>query len=83
MKVKGSVVITLNSGEKALILIAKNKSEQEKLYHHLSIDAYQFKNEISEEAPKIAYISAGYKSETNEIIWEDNYIPIPKWYDKN
>lgn len=83
MKVKGTLVITLKSGEKALILLAENKSEQEKLYHHLSVDAYKFKNEISEEAPGIDYISAGFRGEGDQIIWEDNYIPVPKWYDKN
>lgn len=83
MKVMATLVITLKSGEKVLILLAENKIEQEKLYHHLSIDAYKFKHEIAEEAPKIDYISAGYKGEDNEIIWEDNYIPVPKWFDKN
>lgn len=47
MKFKGSMLITLKSGQKALILLAENKSEQVKLYHHLSIDPYKYKNEIS------------------------------------
>lgn len=83
MKVKGSMLITLKSGQKALILLAENKSEQEKLYHRLSIDAYKFKHEIAEAAPEIEYISAGYKTDNNEIIWEDNYIPVPNWYREN
>jgi hypothetical protein len=33
----------LKTGENALILLAENKSEQEKLYHHLVVDAYRFK----------------------------------------
>ncbi|KQS40577.1 hypothetical protein [Pedobacter sp. Leaf194] len=83
MKVKGTLVITLETGEKALILLAENKSEQEKLYHYLSVDAYKFKSEISEEAPRIDFISAGYNDDDDQIIWEDNYIPVPKWYEKN
>ncbi|WP_316830184.1 hypothetical protein [Pedobacter aquatilis] len=83
MKVKGTLIITLKSGEKALILLAENQTEQQKLYHHLSVDAYRFKSEISEEIPKIDYISAGYRDHNSQIVWEDNYIPVPKWYDKN
>lgn len=83
MRVKGTVVITLKTGEKALILLTENKIEQTKLYHHLAIDAYQFKAELSEEEPNIKYISAGFKSDDDEIIWDDDYIAVPKWYDKN
>ncbi|WP_316737464.1 hypothetical protein [Pedobacter aquatilis] len=83
MRIKGTVVITLKTGEKALILLTENETEQSKLYHHLAIDAYQFKNELSEEEPNIKYISTGYKTDNNEIIWDDNYIAVPNWYDKN
>ncbi|WP_231459769.1 hypothetical protein [Pedobacter sp. Leaf132] len=83
MRIKGTVVITLKSGEKALILLTESKAEQFKLYQHLATDAYQFKNELSEEEPEIKYISSGFKTDENEIIWDDNYIAVPNWYDKN
>ncbi|WP_293789925.1 hypothetical protein [uncultured Pedobacter sp.] len=83
MRVKGTFIHTLKTGENALILLAENKSEQEKLYHYLAIDAYRFKKEIAEEAPHIELISAGYKNEQGKIIWDEEYIPLPKWYDHN
>jgi len=83
MKVKGAFIYTLNTGENALILLADNEIEQDKLYQYLAIDAYQFKKEIVEEEPRIVLISAGYKNENNEIIWNREYIPVPKWYDEN
>lgn len=83
MKVKGTFIYTLKTGENALILLTESKIEQDKLYHHLTVDAYQFKKEIVEEEPRIELISAGYKNEKDEIIWNLKYIPVPKWYDLN
>ncbi|KQM72684.1 hypothetical protein ASE74_22705 [Pedobacter sp. Leaf216] len=83
MKVKGAFVYPLETGEKALILLAESKTDQDKLYHYLTIDAYKFKREIAEEEPNIGWISAGYKNEHNEITWNQEYIPVPKWYDLN
>jgi len=83
MKVKDTFIYTLNTGENALILLTESKIEQDKLYHHLTIDAYRFKKEIVEEEPRIEVISAGYKNEKDEIIWNSEYIPVPKWYDLN
>lgn len=70
-------------GEKALILLTKNQESQELLYQSLSVDAYQFKKEVAENIEGLAYISTGYKNEKNEIIWDDNYIAVPKWYENN
>ncbi len=33
--------------------------------------------------PRIELISTGYKNENNEIIWNREYMPVPKWYDLN
>ncbi|WP_431295185.1 hypothetical protein [Pedobacter sp. P26] len=46
MKVKGAFIHTLKTGESALILLADNKIEQDKLYQHLAVDAYQFKKKL-------------------------------------
>jgi hypothetical protein len=83
MSVKGTFIYTLKTGENALILLAENKAEQEKLYHYLAVDAYRFKKEIVEEEPRIELISAGYRNEQGEILWSEEYIPVPKWYDLN
>jgi len=83
MRIKGTFIYTLKTGENALILLAENKSEQEKLYHHLTVDAYRFKKEIVEEEPRIELISAGYRNEQGRIFWNEEYIPVPKWYDLN
>ncbi|RZL45557.1 MAG: hypothetical protein EOP00_17205 [Pedobacter sp.] len=82
MRIEGTMVITLETGEKALLLLAKNKIEQDELYQHLSVDAYKFKKEVSEEEPEIKFISAGFRNE-DEVFWNENYIPVPKWYDMN
>ncbi|MBC6110486.1 hypothetical protein ACFOG5_05045 [Pedobacter fastidiosus] len=83
MKVKETMIFTLKNGEKALILLAENEEEQEKLYHHLTVDAYKFKNEIAETEPRIDYISSGYRNEKDEVTWNNDYIPVPKWFEKN
>lgn len=83
MRVKGTFIYTLKTGENALILLAENKIEQQKLYHYLTIDAYRFKKEIAEEEPRIELISAGYRNEKGEIFWSEEYIPVLKWYDNN
>ncbi|MGN8054914.1 hypothetical protein ACTJKN_01495 [Pedobacter sp. 22163] len=83
MRIKGSFIYTLKTGENALILLAENKIDQEKLYHYLTVDAYRFKKEIVQEEPGIKLISAGYKNEKDEVIWNHEYIPVPKWYDLN
>jgi len=82
MRVTGTMVITLETGEKVLLLLAEDKIEQEELYQYLSVDAYKFKKEVSEEEPGIAFISAGFKID-DEVFWNDNYIPVPRWYDMN
>ncbi|WP_316799556.1 hypothetical protein [Pedobacter frigidisoli] len=43
MRVKGTIIHKLGTGEHVLILLAENKTEQQKLYHYLTIDAMQFK----------------------------------------
>jgi hypothetical protein len=83
MRIKGSFIYTLKTGENALILLTENKIEQEKLYHYLMVDAYRFKKEIVQEEPGIELISAGYKNEKDELTWNHEYIPVPKWYDQN
>lgn len=83
MKVKGTSVYTLKTGEHALILVTENEEEQIKLYHYLSIDAYRFKKEVAEDHPAIEYISVGYVNNDNELVWNKKYIPVPKWYDMN
>ncbi|WP_316825067.1 hypothetical protein [Pedobacter miscanthi] len=83
MKVKGTFIHKLKTGENALILLTGSKTEQEKLYHHLTVDAYQFKKDIVAEEPRIALISAGYKDENDEVTWNEDYIPVPKWYEQN
>ena len=83
MRVKGTFIHQLKTGENALILLTENKIDQDKLYHYLTIDAYQFKKEIVEEEPRIELISAGYKNENDEITWNQEYIPVPKWYELN
>ena len=83
MIVRGNMILTLKTGQKVLILLAENASEQEQLYHKLAVDAYSFKEQISIEIPGIELISAGYKTNDNELIWNDEYIPIPKWYNQN
>ncbi|TCD12144.1 hypothetical protein EZ449_03770 [Pedobacter frigidisoli] len=83
MKVKGTFIHTLKTGEKALILLTDNEEEQEKLFHYLSIDAYQFKKEIVEKEPRIELISAGYTDNEGKVVWNENYIPIPKWFEMN
>jgi hypothetical protein len=83
MKVKGTFIYTLKTGENALILLTESKIDQDKLYHYLMVDAYQFKKEIVQEEPRIELISAGYKNENDEVIWNHEYIPVPKWYDLN
>jgi len=83
MILNGSMILTLKTGEKVLILLADNPVAQEELYHQLVVDAYYFKQEISTEIPDIELISAGYKTSDNELVWNDDYIPIPKWYSKN
>lgn len=83
MIVKGNMILTLKTGQKALILLADNPSAQEELYHQLVVDAYHFKREVSTEIPDIELISAGYKTSDNQLVWNDDYIPIPKWYSQN
>lgn len=83
MNVKGTFIHRLKTGENVLILLTESKTEQDKLYHHLTVDAYQFKKEIVAEEPRIELISAGYKDENNEITWNQQYIPVPKWYELN
>jgi hypothetical protein len=83
MRVKGTFIYTLKTGENALILLTESKIDQDKLYHYLTVDAYQFKKEIVQEEPRIELISAGYKDENDEVIWNHEYIPVPKWYDLN
>jgi hypothetical protein len=83
MRIKGSFIYTLKTGENALILLTENKIDQDKLYHYLTVDAYRFKKEIVQEEPRIELISAGYKNENDEVIWNNEYIPVPKWYDLN
>jgi hypothetical protein len=83
MIVKGNMILTLKTGQKVLILLADNPSAQEELYHQLVVDAYHFKREVSTEIPDIELISAGYKTSDNQLVWNDDYIPIPKWYSQN
>ncbi|QPH40186.1 hypothetical protein [Pedobacter endophyticus] len=83
MKITGTHIRTLNTGDKVLILLAENKEEQKKLHHYLLIDAYQFKQDVAEDIPKVDFISAGYKDEDDKIIYDRNLIEIPKWFEKN
>jgi len=83
MKVKGTVIITMPGGAKALILLATALEDLDRLHHYLTIDAYRFKKEVSESIPGIEFISAGFKNNKGEFIWNDDYIPIPKWYENN
>lgn len=83
MKIKGSMIMNAPTGGKALVLLTEDKTTFDKLYHKLSIDAYQFKKEIAENIKDIKYITAGYKTDKNEVIWNDDYIPVPRWYELN
>lgn len=83
MRIKGTFIHQLKTGENALILLAASKTEQDKLYQHLAVDPYQFKKELVEEEPRIELISAGYKNKNNEVTWNEEYIPVPKWYEQN
>lgn len=83
MKVKGTIIFSLATGERVLVLLAQSRSELNSLYHYLCIDAYQFKKDVSENLMDITYISAGFKDENGELQWNDEYIPVPKWYEKN
>lgn len=83
MKVTGVIVISVAEGEKVLVLLAPSRSELDQLYNKLRIDAYQFKKEVSEHHADIKFISAGFKDENGEFQWNDEYIPVPKWYENN
>lgn len=83
MKVKGTIIHKLGTGEHVLILLAENKAEQQKLYHYLTIDAMQFKQEIATEAPKLDFITAGFKNTDGKVIFNEDYIEMPKWFDLN
>lgn len=77
------MIIMTPGGEKVLILLTKDRESQELLYQNLCVDAYQFKKEVAENIEGLAYISTGYKGDKNEIIWNDDYIAVPKWYENN
>lgn len=83
LKVKGTIIMSLPDGEKVIVLLAETMEDMDKLYHYLTIDAYRFKNEIAEHSPDIKSISAGYKNDNDEVFWNNEYIPLPKWYDNN
>ncbi|GGE41396.1 hypothetical protein EV200_101656 [Pedobacter psychrotolerans] len=83
MNVKDTMLITLPSGKKVIILLAIDKEAVEELYQYLKIDAFQFKKSIAENDSDVSYISAGYKNDSGEIFWEDDLIPIPRWYENN
>lgn len=83
MKVIGSVVVSLNNGDVVLIMLAKDKASEVKLYHYLSIDAFEFKKDLSENMPEVAYLSAGHRTEEGKLEWNKEYIELPKWYDLN
>ena len=83
MVVTGTMVISIAEGQKVLVLLAPSHSEIDELYHQIRIDAYQFKKEISKLHTDIKFISAGFKDEEDELHWNDDYIPLPKWYENN
>lgn len=83
MVVTGTIVISTTEGEKVLVLLARSAEELDQLYHQLRIDAYQFKKEVAKHHADIKFISAGFRDDKNELHWNDDYIPVPKWYENN
>lgn len=83
MSIKETIIVTLPTGELVVVLLARDAEEVKQLYHHLQIDAYQFKKSVAQETNGIEFISAGFKNDKGEIFWEDDLIPVPKWYEQN
>lgn len=83
MKVLGSELMSLHNGEVVLIILAINGADCERLYHRLTIDAYEFKKHVAEKIPEVSYLSVGIKNPGGKLEWNKNYIELPKWYDLN
>ncbi|WP_316809490.1 hypothetical protein [Pedobacter agri] len=83
MKVFGSELISLYSGEVVMIMLAHDEIDCERLYHYLTIDAYEFKKHLVEHHPEVNYLSVGFRNPNGKLDWNKNYIELPKWYDLN
>jgi|GEM_PF-600605 len=83
MKVFGSELISLYNGDIVMIILAVDELDCERLYHYLTIDAYEFKKHIAEHLPEVTYLSVGFKNPNGKLEWNNNYIELPKWYDLN
>ncbi|RZK15199.1 MAG: hypothetical protein EOO86_17180 [Pedobacter sp.] len=83
MNVLGSELMSLYNGDVVLIMLAIDIMDCDRLYHYLTIDAYEFKKHVAENFPEVNYLSVGFKSPNGKLEWNKNYIELPKWYDLN